>query len=252
VVLIVVAAAIVAGVVVVALGRGGEMAQFAADYAPVDLDDIDEVTATDVALLRLPRALWGYHMQATDQALGLIAQTLTDRDVEIATLLRQLAEARSAAESAMQQSQPSPPHQPLPMPPPLVPPPLLATDVTGAPGAAAAGPAAAASRPLPWRPSVRRREMGEQQPAMEQQSAADLWPVQAPWSAWERRSDPAAGVPDAGIAPAADPAAQGSGSTPAADPVAPAPDSAPGPDSAPDPGSVPPPDSDPAIPRDGW
>jgi hypothetical protein len=249
VVLIVVAAAIVAGVVVVALGRGGEMAQFAADYAPVDLDDIDEVTATDVALLRLPRALWGYHMQATDQALGLIAQTLTDRDVEIATLLRQLAEARSAAESAMQQSQPSPPHQPLPMPPPPLappPPPLapppLAADATGAPGAAAAGPAAAASRPLPWRPSVRRREMGEQQPAMEQQSAADQWPVQAPWSAWERRSDPAAGVPDAGIAPAADPAAQGPGSAPAADPAAP----------AADPGSVPAPDSDPAIPRDDW
>ena len=106
VVLIVVAAAIVIGGIAVALGRGGEMARFTADFAPVDLDDIDKVTATDVALLRPPSALWGYHMQATDQAFGVIARTLTDRDVQIATLQRQLAEAQHAAQSAQQATSP--------------------------------------------------------------------------------------------------------------------------------------------------
>ena len=99
VVLIVIAAAIVVGAVAVALGRGGEMAQFTAEFVLFDPDDADELTATDVAMLRPPSAVWGYHMQATDQALSVIARTITVRDVEIATLRRQLFEAQSAADS---------------------------------------------------------------------------------------------------------------------------------------------------------
>ena len=113
VVLIVVAAAIVVGAIAVALGRGGEMAQFTADFAPVDLGAIDEVTATDVALLRLPRALWGYHPQVTDHALGLIAQAISARDVEIAMLQRRLAEVHPA-EGAGRQEQFPRPQRPLP------------------------------------------------------------------------------------------------------------------------------------------
>jgi hypothetical protein len=90
VLLILASLVILVGVVGVALGRGGEMAEFAGDYPPFEADDV--VTAADVALLRPPSALWGYSIEATDAALGRIAQVVTERDVEIAALRRQLAE----------------------------------------------------------------------------------------------------------------------------------------------------------------
>ena len=90
--LLVAAAAILAGVVVAALGRAGEMATFAGDTAPLELD---EVSATDVALLRPPMSLWGYNAQATEDALRVIARSVTARDVEIATLRRELADLRA-------------------------------------------------------------------------------------------------------------------------------------------------------------
>jgi hypothetical protein len=91
--LLLAAAVILAGVVSVAMGHGGEMAEFAMDYLPPDL-----VSAADV-LLRPPSALWGYNVQVTDEALNRIAQAITERDVEIAVLRQQLAELRSAAGS---------------------------------------------------------------------------------------------------------------------------------------------------------
>jgi hypothetical protein len=90
--LLLAAVVIVAGVVSVAMGHGGEMAEFAMDYLPPDL-----VNAADVGLLRPPSALWGYNVQVTDEALNRIAQVITERDVEIAVLRQQLAELRSAA-----------------------------------------------------------------------------------------------------------------------------------------------------------
>ena len=89
--LLVAAAAILGGVVLAALGRAGEMATFAGDTAPIELD---EVSATDVALLRPPMSLWGYNAQATEDALRVIARSVTARDVEIATLRRELADLR--------------------------------------------------------------------------------------------------------------------------------------------------------------
>ena len=197
-VLIVIAAAIVVGAVAVALGRGGEMAQFTAEFVLFDPDDADDLTATDVAMLRPPSAVWGYHMQATDQALSVIARTITVRDVEIATLRRQLAEAQSAADLAAGQA-PSPPWAPSP---PLPPPRPWAPSAAEAEAAGALGPAAA-SPPLTSRPSVWRREVADQQPAAEHPAAgpwpaAGQWPRQDPWSAWERPPAPAAGLgPDA-------------------------------------------------------
>ena len=90
--LLVAAAAILGGVVVAALGRAGEMATFAGDTAPIGLD---QVNATDVALLRPPMSLWGYNVQATEDALRVIARSVTARDVEIATLRRELADLQS-------------------------------------------------------------------------------------------------------------------------------------------------------------
>ena len=94
IVLLAVAAVILGGVVVAALGRGGELVAFASDRPPFDPDI---ATAADVVLLRPPSALWGYSVQATDEALNRIAQAVTERDVEIAALRRQLGEMRMAA-----------------------------------------------------------------------------------------------------------------------------------------------------------
>ena len=96
-VLLAAAVVIVVGIIVVAIGRGGELAQAPADTRPLDTHI---VTAADVALLRPPTALWGYDMRATDEALNMVARTVTERDVEIATLRRQLADMQSGAAGA--------------------------------------------------------------------------------------------------------------------------------------------------------
>ena len=85
------ALAILAGVVIVASGRGGEMAHEDPDYPPLDLGP---VTAADVALLRPPSAAWGYNMRVTDEALERIAQALTERDVRISALQQQVDDLR--------------------------------------------------------------------------------------------------------------------------------------------------------------
>ena len=87
VVMILVAVAILVGVFVAATGRGGELAYEQADHAPLDLGP---VSATDVAMLRPPTALWGYNMQVTDEALERIAHALRERDVTIAYLQHRL------------------------------------------------------------------------------------------------------------------------------------------------------------------
>jgi hypothetical protein len=80
---------ILVGVFFVATGRGGELAYEPPDYPPLDLGP---VSATDVALLRPPTALWGYNVQVTDEALERIAQAVRDRDVTIAFLQQRLAD----------------------------------------------------------------------------------------------------------------------------------------------------------------
>jgi hypothetical protein len=94
VVIVVVAVAVLIGVIAVAMGRGGELGYFQPDYAPLNLE---EVSATDVALFRPPTALWGYGMQATDEALDRIAGAITERDIEIATLRQRVADLEASA-----------------------------------------------------------------------------------------------------------------------------------------------------------
>ena len=93
VLLLLAGAVILAGVVAVAMGHGGEMAEFPSDYVPPRLGEL--LTASDVAMLRPPSALWGYNTQVTDEALSRIAQVVTARDVEIAVLRQQLADLRA-------------------------------------------------------------------------------------------------------------------------------------------------------------
>jgi len=116
-VLLAAAAAILCGVVVVAMGRGGELALFPPDLRPLDPEI---VTAADVALLRPPAALWGYDRQATHVVLDMVARTVTERDVEIAALRQQLADLRSATKEP-QNWGPAGTGTAGPLPPPLPP-----------------------------------------------------------------------------------------------------------------------------------
>jgi hypothetical protein len=84
------AAVILGGVVVVAMGRGGELARERPD-APASADFR---TWSDVAHYRPPGALLGYHARTTEHALSLIARTIAERDAEIEWLRQRLTEAR--------------------------------------------------------------------------------------------------------------------------------------------------------------
>jgi hypothetical protein len=187
-VLLIVAVAILCGVVVVAMGRGGELARQTADVRPLDGEII---TAADVALLRPPAALWGYDMRSTDEALNMVARTVTERDVEIAILRRQIADLEAAA---------SEPEIPAKAPRPIQAPPT----------APARPPVKGVSGPLP---SPFSRGAGVPRPAGEPPS----------WSAWQRPvASPSPPPPGASSSPTASP-------SPAASPdPAPAPEQEPG------------------------
>ncbi|HVT69175.1 MAG TPA: hypothetical protein VHF26_15600 [Trebonia sp.] len=83
VVIVIAALAILAAVVFLATGHGGGLSPERADYAPLELGP---VSATDVVLLRPPAGLWGYNVQATDEALERIAASIRERDVRIVAL----------------------------------------------------------------------------------------------------------------------------------------------------------------------
>ncbi|HTX80927.1 MAG TPA: hypothetical protein VME44_02015 [Streptosporangiaceae bacterium] len=88
--IILAAVVIIGGVVVVAMGRGGELARERPDVP----DSAEFRTWSDVAHYRPPAALLGYHARTTQHALSLIARTIAERDAEIEWLRKRLAEAR--------------------------------------------------------------------------------------------------------------------------------------------------------------
>ena len=88
--IILAAVVIIGGVVVVAIGRGGELVRERPDVPASS----DFRTWSDVAGYRPPAALLGYHARTTEHALSLIARTIAERDAEIEWLRRRLAEAR--------------------------------------------------------------------------------------------------------------------------------------------------------------
>jgi hypothetical protein len=83
VVLLIAGLVILVAVILVAAGRGGELPAERADYVPLDLGP---TSATDVALLRPPANAWGYNMQATDEAMAHIAESIRERDIRIVAL----------------------------------------------------------------------------------------------------------------------------------------------------------------------
>ena len=139
--MILVAVAILVGVFLVATGRGGELAYEHADHAPLDLGP---VSATDVALLRPPTALWGYNMQVTDEALEKIAQAIRDRDVTIAFLQQRLAGQITRAVGSGAPTSPEPASAELTSPDLLASPELTSPDLLASPE-----PPAVAEPPAP-------------------------------------------------------------------------------------------------------
>lgn len=99
-VIVLAAGAILAGVVVVAMGRGGELAR---DH-PAEPAAMDFRTWSDVASYRPPGALLGYHPAATEYALAQVARAIAERDAEIDLLRRRLAAAQLASDAQWQVS----------------------------------------------------------------------------------------------------------------------------------------------------
>jgi hypothetical protein len=94
VVIILAALAILGGIVVAAMGRGGELARQPDDQPSV----ADFETGADVARYRPPPALLGYHAGATEYALLLAGRALADRDAEITWLRSRLSELQPEGE----------------------------------------------------------------------------------------------------------------------------------------------------------
>jgi hypothetical protein len=100
IVIVLAAGVILAGVVVVAMGRGGELAR---DQAP-EPAATDFRTWSDVASYRPPGALLGYHPGATEYALAQVARAIAERDAEIDLLRRRLAAAQLTTDTQWQVS----------------------------------------------------------------------------------------------------------------------------------------------------
>jgi hypothetical protein len=131
-VLLAAALAILGGVVAVAMGRGGEMAEFSPDRPATA---VRVTSAADIVRLRLPLAVLGYEQRAADQALHSAAVALAQREAEIARLRAGLAwPGRALAPPAPPQSPASAESSASPEPPAPRP-----------PGSAAASPASPAS-----------------------------------------------------------------------------------------------------------
>lgn len=86
--IVIAAAVILGGIIVVAMGRGGELAL----SRPRLPSRLDFQSSSDVADYRPPAALIGYSAVATEHALALIARTIAERDAEIDWLRRRLAD----------------------------------------------------------------------------------------------------------------------------------------------------------------
>ncbi|MFC7647843.1 hypothetical protein ACFQX6_50640 [Streptosporangium lutulentum] len=108
VVLVLAAVVVIAGVTVVAMGRGGELTEFAPDIPPLDLPVAGQLSAVDFMALQLPVSLVGYHTQSVDETLNRVANALSERDTRIAVLEQRVSELLSSRLQARQEIQASP------------------------------------------------------------------------------------------------------------------------------------------------
>jgi hypothetical protein len=107
VVLVLAGLAVLGAVVVLAMGRGGELAETHPDHPPLSLPPGHLMTGTQAALLRLPRGLWGYQVGVTDEALHRLAYAISERDARMAELERQIDALRRRLGEAPGASEPS-------------------------------------------------------------------------------------------------------------------------------------------------
>ncbi|OLT22174.1 hypothetical protein BJF79_46400 [Actinomadura sp. CNU-125] len=93
------AVAVLGAVVLLAMGRGGELSATHPDHPPLPFGaEGRPVTAAETFDLRLPRTIWGYQPEVTDEAVRRLARrALGDRDAELAALRRENAELRHRA-----------------------------------------------------------------------------------------------------------------------------------------------------------
>jgi hypothetical protein len=103
VILAIAAIAILACVVLVSLGRGGELTEFPPDVPPLDLPEPGQLTAVDFMALQLPVNLVGYHTASVDETLRRAANALSARDTRIAVLEQRVSELLSSRLHARQE-----------------------------------------------------------------------------------------------------------------------------------------------------
>ncbi|MGP3931569.1 hypothetical protein [Nonomuraea sp. KM88] len=108
VVLAIAAIAILACVVLVSLGRGGELTEFPPDVPPLELPEPAQLTAVDFMALQLPVNLVGYHTQSVDETLRRAASAISARDTRIAVLEQRVSELLSSRLYARQESHAAP------------------------------------------------------------------------------------------------------------------------------------------------
>ncbi|WP_405086970.1 hypothetical protein [Microbispora sp. NBC_01389] len=92
VVLVIAGLAVIACVVMVSLGHGGEMAEFPSDAPPLGLPAAGRLTPTDLMTLRLPISLVGYGTHAVDETLNRVSVAIAERDTRIAVLEQRVSE----------------------------------------------------------------------------------------------------------------------------------------------------------------
>lgn len=138
VVLALAALAVLAGVVAVAMGYGGELAEFAPDVPPLDLPEATRLGAADFMALHLPVSLVGYHTQSVDETLNRVANALSERDTRIAVLEHRVDELLAGRLQARQELRAGPPAAPRtehrPRTPEGLPEPPEAPGISEAPG----------------------------------------------------------------------------------------------------------------------
>ncbi|WP_214109064.1 hypothetical protein [Acrocarpospora catenulata] len=104
VVLVVAALAVLGCVVLVSLGKGGELAEFPPDVPPLELPEAGRLDAGDFVDLHLPIGLVGYHTQSVDETLQRAATALSERDSRIAMLEQRVSELLASRLQARQEA----------------------------------------------------------------------------------------------------------------------------------------------------
>ncbi|WP_084957435.1 hypothetical protein [Thermoactinospora rubra] len=103
VVLAIAAVAVLVCVVLVSLGKGGELTEFPPDVPPLNLPEPSQLSAVDFMALQLPVNLVGYHTQSVDETLRRAASAISARDTRIAVLEQRVSELLASRLQARQE-----------------------------------------------------------------------------------------------------------------------------------------------------